>query len=119
MPNESKRLRIREKLIKGQSDDPRNGNPLWLGVKFASDDEQLLKGRRQVAINDNIVKQMAIMKFDPLATAGHFGQFVIGETTWWILIECRSGVSSWSSFTQNIKSRWFDVNNMWLELARP
>lgn len=85
MPNESKRLRKREREGEREksrrSDDPRNGNPLGLGVQFTSDDEQLLKGRRQVAIDDNVVKEVAVMKFDPLAAADHFGEFVVGETT--------------------------------------
>jgi hypothetical protein len=45
-----------------------------LGVEFAGDDQQLLKGRRQVAVDDDVVEKVAVVEFDPLAAADHFGQ---------------------------------------------
>ncbi len=101
------------------SNDPRNGHPLRLGVQLAGYGQQLFKGRRQVAIDDNIVEKVAVVKFDPLAAAGHFGELVVGESARGILVESRTGVGRRTGFTQHGETGRFDVNNMRLELGRP
>ncbi len=90
-----------------------------MGVEFAGDDQQLLKGRRQVAVGDDVVKKVAVVEFDPLAAADHFGQLVVGESARRILVERRTAVGGRTRFTQNGKARRFDVDDVRLELARP
>ncbi len=94
-----------------------------MGVEFTGDDQQLLKGRRQVAVDDDVVEKVAVMEFDPLAAADHFGQLVVCESARWILVERQTGVGGRTRFTQNGKAFWpakrFDVDDVRLELARP
>ena len=90
-----------------------------LSVQFAGDGQQLLKGRRQVAIDDDVVKQMAVVELDPLAATSHLGQLVVGESARRILVECGTGVGGRTGLAQNGETGRFDVDDVRLELARP
>lgn len=118
MPSERKWRRKERRDRMPMSDDPRDGHPLRLGVEFTGDGQQLIEGRRQVAIDDNIIKQMAVMEFDPLTTTNHFGQFVIGETARWILVESATRVRRRTGFTKDGKTGRFDVNHVWFKFTR-
>jgi len=90
--------RKRERRKRRSSDDPGHGDPLGLGVEFTGDDQQLLKGRRQVAVDDDVVEKVAVVELDPLAAADHFGQLVVGESARRILVERRTGVGGRTSY---------------------
>ena len=61
-------------------DDPRDGDPLRLLLQLACHLEKVLKGRREIGVDDDVVKPVAVMEFHPLSRADHLLQLVIGKS---------------------------------------
>lgn len=89
-----------------------------MSIQFPGDSQQLIKGCREVAVDDDIVEVVTVVILHALTAADHLLQFVVSEAARTVLIERRTSVGGAARFLKNVHWRRFDVNYVRLELAR-